>query len=108
MKYDLDSMSREELEELRADVETAISTLADREKSAALDAARQAALAHGHDLHDLVGLLSAKGRGKGKSKNPPKYRNPENPDQTWTGRGRKPQWIRDAEDDGKDIAEFAI
>lgn len=26
----------------------------------------------------------------------PKYRNPENPTQTWSGRGKRPQWFNDA------------
>ena len=25
---------------------------------------------------------------------PPKYRNPADPQQTWTGRGRSPQWVQ--------------
>lgn len=25
----------------------------------------------------------------------PKYRNPDNPDQTWSGRGRRPAWFKD-------------
>jgi len=25
----------------------------------------------------------------------PKYRNPDNPDETWAGRGRKPKWVED-------------
>jgi len=28
-----------------------------------------------------------------------KYRNPANPDQTWTGRGKKPAWLTDNPDD---------
>jgi len=32
---------------------------------------------------------------KGKSI-PPKYRNPDDPAQTWTGRGKKPAWFLDA------------
>lgn len=27
---------------------------------------------------------------------PPKYRNPNNPEETWSGRGVKPRWFRDA------------
>jgi DNA-binding protein H-NS len=108
MKYDLDSLSRQDLEELRNDVDAAIVSLAERERSAALEAAKQAALSHGHDLQDLVALLAGSPRGKSKAKNPPKYRNPENADQTWTGRGRKPQWIKDAQANGKDIADFEI
>ena len=26
----------------------------------------------------------------------PKYRNPDNPEQTWTGRGRQPTWVKEA------------
>ena len=28
------------------------------------------------------------------AKIPPKYRNPENPEQTWTGRGIAPSWTK--------------
>ncbi len=27
---------------------------------------------------------------------PPKYRNPDNPGETWTGRGRQPKWVEEA------------
>lgn len=30
----------------------------------------------------------------------PKYRNPANPEQTWTGRGRSPLWIQDLQKSG--------
>ena len=39
-------------------------------------------------------VLQYSGRRKGK----PKYRNPDNPDQTWTGRGKKPNWLKNAPD----------
>lgn len=28
-------------------------------------------------------------------KSPPKYRHPENPDLTWTGKGRAPRWVHE-------------
>jgi DNA-binding protein H-NS len=37
-----------------------------------------------------------------------KYRNPANPEQTWTGRGKRPQWLRDALDQGANLEEFAV
>ncbi|HRX71433.1 MAG: H-NS histone family protein [Gammaproteobacteria bacterium] len=37
-------------------------------------------------------LLHYSGRRKGR----PKYRNPADPDQTWTGRGKMPNWLKDA------------
>ena len=108
MQYDLDSLSRAELEKLRSEVERALSTLAERERSAALAAVEAAAQAHGFSLKDLTGLNVGRPKSKEKAKNPPKYRNPENPTVTWTGRGRKPQWIKDAEDNGVDISKFEI
>jgi DNA-binding protein H-NS len=29
------------------------------------------------------------------SVNPPKYRNPDNPEQTWSGHGKRPKWVVD-------------
>jgi DNA-binding protein H-NS len=43
-------------------------------------------------------------RGKG-SKVAPKYRNPKDASQTWTGRGRRPLWIVEA---GGNIERFLI
>lgn len=34
------------------------------------------------------------------AKVPPKYRNPANPDQTWTGRGRSPIWVAELQKNG--------
>ena len=30
---------------------------------------------------------------RAKSSRPPKFRNPRNPEQTWTGRGKAPAWV---------------
>jgi DNA-binding protein H-NS len=39
----------------------------------------------------------------------PKYRNPENHDETWAGRGHRPRWMRAAMNDGsKDLEYFRI
>lgn len=43
-----------------------------------------------------------KGRRGRKTVNPPKYRNPANPAQTWTGHGKRPQWFTDAQKRGKE------
>ena len=37
-----------------------------------------------------------------------KYRNPTNPDQGWSGRGRKPQWALDWIAQGKALDELAV
>src|SRR6266852_8211865 len=38
----------------------------------------------------------------------PKYRNPENPAETWAGRGLKPKWLAAALKTGKKLEDFSI
>lgn len=35
-----------------------------------------------------------------------KYQNPKNPEETWTGRGRKPTWLVEALDAGQSLEDF--
>lgn len=39
---------------------------------------------------------------------PPKYRNPRNAQETWSGRGRKPKWVEQALSDGKKLEDLAV
>ncbi|GLQ90415.1 H-NS histone family protein [Dyella flagellata] len=38
----------------------------------------------------------------------PKYRNPADPEQTWSGRGKRPRWFNDALKAGKKEKDLAI
>lgn len=103
---DFETMTRAELIELRGQLDKAISTAGERDRQKALKAAEDLAREHGFTLAELV-AGGGKGRGAGRrgsrsaasSSSAPsdaKYRNPENPDQTWSGRGRRPAWYNDA------------
>jgi DNA-binding protein H-NS len=48
------------------------------------------------------------GRGGARGAVAPKYRNPENPSETWAGRGLKPRWLTAAIKGGKSLEDFAI
>ena len=37
-----------------------------------------------------------------------RYRNPANPAESWSGRGRPPQWVQDWKDAGRSIDELEI
>ncbi|WP_435382730.1 H-NS family nucleoid-associated regulatory protein [Crenobacter oryzisoli] len=37
-----------------------------------------------------------------------KYDNPTNPEQTWSGRGRKPVWVQEYLDSGKTLESLEI
>jgi DNA-binding protein H-NS len=39
---------------------------------------------------------------------PPKYRNPDNPAETWAGRGLKPRWLTAAMKGAKKLEHFLI
>jgi DNA-binding protein H-NS len=70
-----------------------------------------------HTLEAELGKLSrysGGGRGKGGrgglrgSTVAAKYRNPDNPSETWAGRGLKPRWLVAALKSGGKIEDFAI
>jgi DNA-binding protein H-NS len=39
---------------------------------------------------------------------PAKYRNPNDHNETWTGRGKQPRWLRDQIRSGKQLTDFLI
>ena len=101
---DLNSMSLKELKKLQKNVNKSVEGYRDRQRKEALAAAEAAAMKMGFTLAELTG-----GPGK-KSKvvSPPKYRHPENTEQTWTGRGRQPYWMKDAIENGRSKDDFLI
>jgi len=106
MEIDLQTLSRKELSKLKTDVEKALVSAEDRERREALKAAQQAAAEYGFSLDDLSDSQKASGSKRGKAV--PKYRNPANPEQTWSGLGRKPHWVHEALASGADITDLEI
>lgn len=59
--------------------------------------------------HILNRIDAARGAGTPRSARvAPKYRNPHNPEQTWTGRGNRPHWVRDFENGGGRLEDARI
>jgi DNA-binding protein H-NS len=58
----------------------------------------------GFSLSDLLGGKSK----KSVSKVAPKYVNPDNSEQTWTGRGRQPKWVEAHLASGKSLDGLLI
>lgn len=102
--FDLDNMSLKELRDLRTKVDRSISSFEERKRREALAALEEAAREHGFSLTELTGAKS--GRRVGKVA--PKYANPDDNSQTWTGRGRRPHWVQAALDSGKTLEDMAI
>lgn len=102
MSIELDKMSREELVRLSKDVQKALSTYNERRKQEALIEMQEVARRHGLELNEVVG-----GK-KGAQIAAPKYRHPENPSLTWAGRGRKPRWLIEELEKGRQMEDLRV
>jgi DNA-binding protein H-NS len=61
------------------------------------------------ELGRLTGGPGRKGNGAGaRGAVAPKYHNPDNPAETWAGRGLKPRWLAAALKTGKKLEDFSI
>ena len=101
---DLDALSLSELKQLRKDVDTAITNFTERERRKALAEVEAFARDRGLSPADLAGLAVKRTRKPAA----PKYANPADPSQTWTGRGRRPRWVDAALASGKSLDDLSI
>ncbi|KIN71384.1 H-NS histone family protein [Sulfitobacter guttiformis] len=113
MNSELKAMSRKELEKLLADVKKALSAAQARDRRDALKAAERAAAEYGFSLNDLGEEKPAKAKNEKAPKKPvkkskPKYVNPADGSQTWTGKGRQPNWFRAEVEKGTDPSTLEI
>lgn len=63
--------------------------------------------AEGYSFEDIFGAPRSKTK-RSTGTVAPKYRNPANPAQTWSGRGKRPHWFNDALKAGKKEKDLAI
>lgn len=94
---DLNAMSQSELKALQRQVQEALSKSEARRKNDALKAVEQAVKEFGFSLQDIQTFASgSKARPSSSRKGDAgaKFRNPENPDESWSGRGRRPLWFK--------------
>lgn len=109
MKAELKTMTRKELEKLRKDVDAALEKVESRELKMAHDAASKAAADYGYSLDDLSKLPASTRGAKGpRTVSAPKYRNPADGTQTWTGKGRQPEWYKAEMSKGTDPQTLEI
>lgn len=107
MAINLQSMGLKELKDLNVAVTRAIVGFEDRRRIAALAALEATAKDHGYSLQDLIGDGFVPGK-KSRATAEPKYINPNNKSDTWSGRGRKPRWFEAALKSGKKPEQMAI
>lgn len=94
-------LDRDQLETLKKDIAKQMEKVEDARKLEFAAKVRELEAEYGLSVADL------KAGGKG-SKGLPKYANPDDASQTWTGRGRKPNWVIEALDNGKALEDLSI
>lgn len=113
-KNELKTLSRKELEKLLADVKKALASAKARDQREARKAATKAAAEFGFSLNDIAetaGPLPKKKKTKAKAakkQSKPVFLNPEDKTQTWTGKGRQPNWYREQVATGTDPEAMRI
>lgn len=110
MAIDLSGLSIADLDQLIIDAKARIEHLKKQQYAELRKALEAQARSAGFDIYELF----ASGRGRApaaagdKRVVAPKYRNPSNSAETWTGRGKQPHWVRNALASGKTLEQLAI
>ena len=119
MSIDLRNLSAKELGALIEKAKQQQSRLAKRTPIATVRSKiTKFAKAEGYTLEELFGMSGNRGAkatakpssraGRKLGKVAPRYRNPANPKETWTGRGKHPRWMAALIAKGKKADDFLI
>ncbi|HEY1058401.1 MAG TPA: H-NS histone family protein [Limnobacter sp.] len=97
-KINLSAMSAAELQQLKSDIDNELNNRS--AKLQAIEEVKQIAASKGLKLEELLaelgmGKLAVKGK-RELGPAPIRFRHPQNPSLTWSGRGKRPTWMRDA------------
>ena len=104
-EINLEGFSIPELENLAVRVVVQINNKKEERKRELLEEMEKIAEREGLTLEEVIRA----GR-KPRKRQPPKqkYRNPDKPSQTWSGRGKKPAWVENALASGKKLKDLEI
>ena len=105
MQTNFNKLSESDLEDVIAKAGKELQSRKELKRKEVLAEIRQLATSIG-----VIVEISESGRRSSRKgqKVPPKYQNPANPMQQWSGRGMKPNWLRELIEQGKTIEEFEI
>jgi DNA-binding protein H-NS len=104
-EINLEGFSIPELENLAVRVVVQINNKKEERKRELLEEMEKIAEREGLTLKEVM-----RAGQKRKRRQPPKqkYRNPDKPSQTWSGRGKKPAWVEKALEQGKSLKDLQI
>jgi DNA-binding protein H-NS len=110
-KINLDAMSIDRMWQLHEEISQALSVRLTTEKRELEKRLAQLRRESEMRRSEPADTQSVKGPRRERRKYPrvsPKYRNPKEPSETWSGRGKQPRWLVAALKTGHTIEEFVI
>ncbi|MDD5366206.1 MAG: H-NS histone family protein [Gallionellaceae bacterium] len=106
MSINLKTLSIAELKSLQKAIVDEIDSRGKEERQKLVQEFRDKAKALGTSLEEL--LTEQKGKVRVSGKVAAKYANPANPEQTWTGRGKRPLWVGECLANGKTLDDLKV
>jgi DNA-binding protein H-NS len=113
-KIDLSGYSRAELRKLIADAQAELTRQDEQARERLREKLQAEAEAEGFTVAELFSAPGAvtqtapKAAKADRGAVAPKYRNPDDPAETWTGRGRQPRWVKVQLEAGRSLDAFLI
>jgi DNA-binding protein H-NS len=101
---ELKNLSRAELLKLQKDISKELDRRSEAEKTETRKRLESLAAEAGFSVEELFGVQNGRKRAPAKIK----YRDPKNPENAWSGRGRMPRWMSAALDKGRKREDFAV
>ena len=108
MKPDISKLSVEELKRLQVEAEALIVSKKDQAIEDAYDQIVAIADGLGFSIEELLELGEQKRKKTTRKAVEPRYRNKNNAEDTWTGRGKQPRWLVAELEKGAKLEDFLI
>ncbi len=105
MSIDLTSLSVAELDQLIRDAGARIEVVKRQQYSQLRRSLETQAREAGFDVYELFNIDKSKGAKRVAAST---YRNPKDPEQTWAGIGKRPDWIRAAINAGESLDSMRV
>ena len=102
-----EKMNVMQLQAAKTEIEHLIARKAVEEREALTAHITEMVAARGFSLAEILGTRRVGKNGK-TGKVAPKFRNPDNPAETWSGRGRQPRWLSPLIKRGAKLEKFLI
>lgn len=102
---DLSKYTPEELQWLKKDIDKELTSRRKMDAKKAQKELKSVAERYGFTLNELVSGQTAK---PARSKGDVRFRHPQDSNKSWSGRGRKPVWIKEWEASGRILDELRV